>query len=130
MNAIHNPKSISAPLGRYSHGVKVPKNAEWLYIAGQLGVKPDGTTAAGIAAQCETAWQNVGAILADAGMGFEDLVKVNIYLTNPEHTGASREARDKALAGVKNPPAATLVIITQLVKPEYLVEIEACAAKA
>lgn len=130
MNAMHNPKSIAAPLGRYSHGVRVPANAEWLYIAGQLGIAPDGTLAKGIQAQCEMAWRNVAAILADAGMGLEHLVKVNVYLTNPGDTGTSREVRDKVLAGVKNPPAATLVVITQLAKPEFLVEIEACAAKA
>lgn len=130
MNSVHNPKGISAPLSHYSHALKVPRNAEWLYIAGQVGIGPDGKLAEGFEAQCDVVWNNIKAILSDAGMGFEDLIKINIYLTDPQYTGASRTQRDKYLGKLERPPAATLAIISQLANPKFLVEIEAVAAKA
>lgn len=130
MSTVHNPATIAAPLSHYSHAIKVPAGAEWLYIAGQVGVGADGKLADGFEAQCDIAWNNIKAILADAGMGWENLVKVNIYLTNPADTGASRTLRDKYLGDLAKPPAATLAIISQLANPDFVVEIEGVAAKA
>lgn len=130
MNSRHNPKSIPAPLSHYSHGIKVPTNAEWLYIAGQVGVGADGQIPDGFEAQADIVWTNIGAILKDAGMGYQDLVKINVYIVNKEHTALSRTTRDKYLGKLERPPAATLAIITQLANPKFLVEIEAVAAKA
>ena len=130
MSTVHNPNSIAPPLSHYSHGIKVPANAEWLYIAGQVGIGSDGNLAQGFEAQCDIVWNNIKAILEDAGMGWENLVKVNIYLTNPADTGASRTLRDKYLGDLEKPPAATLAIISQLASPDFVVEIEGVAAKA
>ncbi len=130
MSTVHNPATIAAPLSHYSHGIKVPPNAEWLYIAGQVGIAADGKLAEGFEAQCDIVWNNIKAILEDAGMGCEDLVKVNIYLTNPADTAASRTLRDKYLGDLEKPPAATLAIISQLANPDFAVEIEGVAAKA
>ena len=130
MSTVHNPATIAAPLSHYSHGIKVPPDAEWLYIAGQVGIGSDGKLAEGFDAQCDIAWNNIKAILEDAGMGFENLVKVNIYLTNTADTAASRTLRDKYLGDLEMPPAATLAIISQLASPDFVVEIEGVAAKA
>jgi 2-iminobutanoate/2-iminopropanoate deaminase len=130
MSTVHNPASIAAPLSHYSHGVKVQPNAEWLYIAGQVGIGPDGKLAEGFEAQSDIAWTNIGAILEDAGMSWGNLVKINIYLTNPADAGASRTLRDKYLGDLAKPPAATLAIISQLANPDFVVEIEGVAAKA
>ena len=125
----YNPKTVAPPFGKYSHGIKVPANAEWLYIAGQPGVMQDGKMAEGIEAQCQWAWKNVIAILADAGMGLNDLVKITVFLTNGDDVGAYRKARD-SIIGDARPPAATLAVIPRLASPDWLVEIEAVAAKA
>lgn len=130
MSTVHNPVAIAAPLSHYSHGIKVPPNAEWLYIAGQVGIGADGKLAEGFEAQSDIVWNNIKAVLEDAGMGFEDLVKINIYLTNPADTAASRTLRDKYLGHLEKPPAATLAIISQLANPDFAVEIEGVAAKA
>ena len=128
MNRIHNPKTIAAPGGRYSHGVEVPPNARWLYVSGQVGVAPNGEVPAAIGPQVENCWRNILAILADAGMGLGDVVKVTVLLIRDSDISAYREARDRVIGDAR--PASTLMVISRLASPDYLVEIEAVAAKA
>jgi enamine deaminase RidA (YjgF/YER057c/UK114 family) len=90
-------------------------------------MRPDGTTPEGIEAQAEQAWRNIEAALASAGMEITDLVRVNYYLTDAANIGPARAVRERFL---KQPvPAATLLIVKSLAGPEWLVEIEATAAK-
>ncbi len=127
-NRILNPQGVHAPIGSYSHAIEVPPNARWLYISGQVGIGPDGRVGQGIQQQAEFAWRNLLTILKSAGMGVEDLVKVTTYLTRAQDIQDSRNARVKVMGQVK--PASTLVVISALAAPEYLIEIEAHAAKA
>ncbi len=122
----HNPGAIAAAFSRYSLGVEAPTTARWLYVSGQVGVAPDGAVADGPEAQMEAAWRNVLTILDAAGMGPGDLVKVTVFLTRAEDVGLYREVRDRMLAGAE--PASTLIVITALAHPDWLVEIEAVAA--
>ncbi len=124
----HNPGAIAAAFSSYSLAVEAPAQARWLYVSGQVGVAPDGGFANGPEAQMEAAWRNVLAILDSAGMGPGDLVKVNAYLTRAEDTGLYREVRNRMLAGAE--PASTLIVITALAHPDWLVEIEAVAASS
>lgn len=128
MLKILNPAAIAKPQGKYQHAIEVPAGARMLFVSGQLGLLPDGTLAKGIEAQADAVWANIKAILAEAGMGFADLVKVNILLVDPVHIVPSRGARDRALGDIR-PPASTLAVIKALAAPEYLIEIEAIAAK-
>lgn len=125
---IHNPPTIADPIGTYSHGVEAPPNARWLYIAGQVGIRKDGSVPPTVEAQTEVAWQNIVAILAAAGMKVTDLVKIAQFLVNLEDFPKYAATRAKFLAGPR--PASTGLVIRSLVKPEYLVEVEAVAAKA
>jgi enamine deaminase RidA (YjgF/YER057c/UK114 family) len=125
---IHNPPAIADPIGTYSHGIEVPPNARWLYVAGQIGIRKDGSVPATIEGQTEVAWQNVVAILDAAGMKVTDLVKITQFLVNLEDFPKYAATRAKFLAGHR--PASTGLVIRSLVKPEYLVEVEAVAAKA
>ena len=59
-------------------------------------------------------------------MGIENLVKVTVYLTGPEHIDGWRAAQKDAFGDVV--PASTLLIISALARPEFLVEVEAIAA--
>jgi enamine deaminase RidA (YjgF/YER057c/UK114 family) len=122
----HNPGAIAPAFSRYSLGVEAPAAARWLYVSGQVGVAPDGAFANGPEAQMEAAWRNVLAILDAAGMGPGDLVKVTVFLTRAEDVGLYREVRDRMLAGAE--PASTLIVISALAHPDWLVEIEAVAA--
>ena len=124
----YNPATIHTP-GAYSHGRELPANARILYVAGQLGLAPDGKLAGGdFRAQAERAWQNLFAVLADAGMEVGDLVKVNAYLTRRGDIETYREIRARVMGPHR--PAATLLVIDALAHEGALIEIEAVAAKA
>ncbi len=122
-----NPAALAPPFSPYSHTVEAPAGARWLHISGQVGVRPDGALAEGGAGQMEQTWKNVLAALADGGMGPHDLVKVTGYLTRPDEVPLYREVRDSLLGGAQ--PASTLVLVAGLAHPDWLVEIEAIAAK-
>ena len=89
---------------------------------------PDGTYPHGVTAQAEQAWKNVLAILAEAGMGVNDLVKVTHYLVHEKDIKDYVVVRARYLGEAR--PASMLLVVPGLVKPEILVEIEAVAAKA
>ncbi len=127
MNIFHTPDTIAAPFGPYSHAVEVPEGSRLLYVSGEVGVLPDGTVPAGIASQADAVWQNIIAILNDANMDIKDLVKITTYLTRSEDVPAAGAARAKYF-GDARPGSATL-IVNALVMPEWLIEIEAVAAK-
>lgn len=124
----YSPDEIAKPFASYSQAVEIAPNARWLFVAGQVGVNPDGTVAGDSKAQVERAWQNVLVVLAAANMGAEDLVRVNVYITNPEDVQLNRDAwRHIGKAGG---PAITMVTVKRLSHPDWTVEIEAVAAKA
>ncbi len=128
MAKAHNPSTIAAPAAVYSHGMEVNAGSRLLYISGQVGVTPDGSMANGARAQMEQAFGNLVAILESAGMGIDDVIKMNAYLTSADDIGLFREVREPFLGDP--PPASTAVVVRALFNPEWLVEIEAVAAKA
>ncbi|MBN8477464.1 MAG: RidA family protein [Burkholderiales bacterium] len=127
MNAV-NPSSICAPAGAYSHGIVAPAAGRWLHVSGQIGMLPDGTMAEGFEAQARVAWRNLVAVLAEAGMGVEHLVKINSYLVEPSHLPLLGKVR--AEFQPPTPPASTLVFVKALVRAEWLYEVDAVAFRA
>jgi enamine deaminase RidA (YjgF/YER057c/UK114 family) len=119
---------VAKRIGAYSDAIVVPPNARWLYSAGTPGMAPDGTVPEGIAAQSEQAWKNVFAMLEQAGMTVRDLVKVTHTLVREEDIKPYVAVRAKYLGDAR--PASMLLIVPALVRPEFLVEIEICAAQA
>ena len=128
MHKTYNPDSIAAPLSAYSHAVEVPAGVRTLHISGQIGMNPDGSVPDTMAGQADRAWQNLVAILADAGMGVEDLVRTTTFVTRADEVQVTREVRAKYLGDHK--PASTLLVVAALAQPAYLFELEAVAAKA
>ena len=88
----------------------------------------DGTVPETIEMQAEACWQNIIAILADAGMGVEDLVKITTYLVRSEDVVAAGSARAKHFGDAR--PGSATIIVKALVNPAWLIEIEAVAAGA
>ena len=129
MLKMRNPGTIAPPVGAYSHGIEVPANARWLSVAGQAGIRPDGTLAEGFEAQHEQIWLNTLAILADAGMGPEDIVHINVYSTDPDGIKWLGVHRKKYLHP-GHTPSSTYVLISGLARPDWVVEMECMAAKA
>ncbi len=123
-----NPSTIAPPQARYSHSVEVPAGARWLYISGQVGTDKDGIIPTGVTEQSENCWKNVIAILEDAGMTPDDLVRVNSYITDSRYVEGWRNGRDKVLV-TDHLPASTLSVVVGLASPNIFVEVEAVAAK-
>ncbi len=91
----YNPASITSSRSNYSHAVEVPPNARTLYISGQVPVAADGSTPEAIEEQVVLAFDNVQTVLAEAGMSLDDVVRVNVYLTDKNYFPAFRTHRNK-----------------------------------
>jgi len=122
------PDTIARPGSRYSHGIEVPPNARWVHVSGQVGWSPEGVIEQGIEAQTRRAFQNVLAVLAEAGMNAGDIVRLNSYLTDAADVPLFRLGRDAVMGEAM--PASTLVVVHALIHPDLKVEVEAVAAKA
>ena len=128
MNIKHTPDSVAPPFGPYSHAIEVAPGSRMLYLSGEVGAKPDGIVPEGIEEQAEWVWQNIIAILKSADMGVADLVKITTYLVGEEYLAAAGAARAKYFGDAR--PASATLVIPALVKPGWLIEIEAVAAKS
>jgi enamine deaminase RidA (YjgF/YER057c/UK114 family) len=123
-----NPPSISKPPG-YSHVVEATGPGRIIYLAGQLGVDVGGKVVGqpgDFRAQAVQTFENLKAALAEVGATFNDVVKINNYLTDLSHLPIFREVRDIYL-DMKRPPASTTIQITALARPGALLETEAVA---
>ena len=118
---------VASQIGKYSDAIAVPANARWLYTSGTPGLALDGNLPDDLAGQAEIAWTHIVAMLQKADMGMNDLVKVTHYLLHAEDIPAYVQVRAKFLGDAR--PASMLLIVPALVKPNFLLEIEAIAAK-
>jgi enamine deaminase RidA (YjgF/YER057c/UK114 family) len=126
------PKAFGAPLGMYSHGMIAP-GGQIVVVAGQVGMGQEGQVAGGdVVAQTKQALDNVRAVVEAAGCAMRDVVRLQTFLTHAGDIDGFLKARAEVFPryfpdGVY--PPNTLLIVSRLVKPELLVEIEAMAVK-
>ena len=112
-----------AAIGPYSQGICA---GEWVFTSGQIPVDPaDGSIPEGITAQAEQACKNVGAVLAAAGVSFENVVKTTCFLANMEDFSQFNSVYEKYFI---SKPARSCVAAKALPKG-VLCEIEAIAEK-
>jgi 2-iminobutanoate/2-iminopropanoate deaminase len=126
MKEHRNPDTVHAPLGAYSHQVEVTGERRLLAIAGQVGIRPDGSLPGSPAEQLEVALANIEANLTAAGMNSGDLIKLTLFLTDEIAADERRSIVGRALGDVV--PAMTLVYVARLAAPALKVEVEALAA--
>jgi enamine deaminase RidA (YjgF/YER057c/UK114 family) len=122
-----NPSDAPAPASKYSQGVVVPAGGRRLVISGQIGMTKDGKVLEGMEAQLRQSWQNILAVLRAGGMAVTDLVKITIFVLDPQAVGLSRQIRDEVMQG--HQPASTFLVVAGLAMPSLLCEIEAEAVK-
>jgi enamine deaminase RidA (YjgF/YER057c/UK114 family) len=126
------PKGFGAPLGLYSHGMVSPPG-EIVVVAGQVGMGPAGQVAAGdVVTQTKQALENVRAVVEAAGCAMRDVVRLQTFLTRAEDIPGFMKARGEVFPGYFPDavyPPNTLLVVTRLVRPELLVEIEAMAVR-
>jgi enamine deaminase RidA (YjgF/YER057c/UK114 family) len=123
-----SPSTMPATRG-YTHVVETRGPSRTIYLAGQLGMTPEGKFAGGpgdFHAQATQAFENLKLGLAAAGASFEHVVKVTAYFTDMTHLQTYFEVRDRYV-NTKAPPASTAVQISRLARESALFEIEAIA---
>lgn len=120
------PETIKPPFARYSHGVEVPAGQRLVLCSGQLGIAADDTVPEDVGAQAERCFANIAAILAEAGLGLGNIVRINAYVTDRAYMRGYMDVRDRLFAHPA--PASTLMIVSGFTRPEFKVEIEVTAA--
>ncbi len=128
---ISNPPTIHKPVG-YSHVAEVTKG-KLIYIAGQVAMDVAGNLVGkdDFAAQVRQVFTNLAAALQSAGATFQNVVKLNLYCADTVdlsvHLPTVRSVRD-TFVNTAAPPTSTFVVVRRLVRPEWLIEVEAVAA--
>lgn len=115
---------VAAPAGAYSHAVRA---GNLLFLAGQVARDKEGRTVGlgDAAAQADQVMKNIGALLEAAGATFDNIVKLNVFLTDMRYSPAVGQVRRRYM---REPfPASTSVQVVALADPELLLEIEAIA---
>ena len=124
-----NPAGIAAPAANYAHARYVAGGpaTQWLYTSGVVPIAPDGAVPGDLVAQAEVIWSNIAAMLAEANMVASNVVSVTTYVTPGHDLGPVMAVRDEALNN--HHAASTLVVVPELARPEWLMEIAIVAAR-
>ena len=127
-----SPKTLIPPGGAgYSHIAKVNKGTT-VYLSGQVPCDATGKLIGegDFEAQVEQVFHNLKLAVEAAGGTMADIVKLNYYVVaelDPATVPKLRPIRDRYI-NVENPPASTFLVVTRLMRPGWLIEIEAVAA--
>ena len=126
---LFNPEGLPTPRG-YSQVAEI-SGGKLVQIAGQVSLDPSGALVGegDFPAQVERTFQNLDVAVKAAGGTFADVVKLNYYCVasmKGDPLPVVREIRDR-FVNVERPPASTFVFVSRLVRPEWLIEIEATA---
>jgi 2-iminobutanoate/2-iminopropanoate deaminase len=127
MKQSRNPESVHQPVGRYVHTIEASAENRMLFVSGQVGMDRDGNVPADAAAQFEIALRNVLLNAEAAGFTASDVVKLVTYVVGELDPAKRREALDRAFG--EHMTTSTLLYISKLAAPQYLVEIDAWAVR-
>ncbi len=124
-------KALGPTLGMYSHGMVAP-GGEIVVVAGQVGMDRAGRLVGpgDVAAQTKQAFENVRAVLEAAGSAMNRIVRFQTFLTYAADIDGFMRARREVFPGYFPDavyPPNTILVVSRLVQPELLVEIEAMA---
>ena len=130
---IFNPDSMAKPTAGYSQVAEVT-GGKIVYIAGQVALDKSGNLVGkdDLRAQVQQIFENLKAATEAAGGNFNTVVKLNYYCAesvDPSQLPVVREIRDKYV-NTANPPTSTFVFVKRLVRPDWLLEVEAVAVIA
>ncbi|MBI1396704.1 MAG: RidA family protein [Betaproteobacteria bacterium] len=127
-----NPPATPPAQGLYSHVGRVSPGS-LLFVAGQLSIDGSGAVVGrhDFAAQFRQVFDNLGAVLAGAGSGFDDVVRFTTYLVHAQDIEPFMTLRAELFPRIfRGPlyPPNTLLVVDRLVKEDFLIEVEAIAA--
>ena len=111
----------------YSQGIKVTQAQTILCLSGQVAYMPDGTAAfrGDFKAQARGAYEAIKALVESQGGTMASIVKITTYVTDMRYRVDLAPIREEFFG--KKGPASTLVEISSLAHPDWLIEIEAIA---
>jgi 2-iminobutanoate/2-iminopropanoate deaminase len=118
---------IRKPSGVFSQATVIEAQGRLVFISGMTSRRPDGSIAGigDITAQTKQVCENVKAAVEAAGGTLDDVCRVDVYVRNMEHFDKIHEVRRQYF---KPPlPASTMVEVSKMTSPEYLIEISAIA---
>lgn len=126
---LFNPEGLSKPTG-YTHVGEV-RGGRIVYISGQIALDASGNLVGkdDLGAQAQQVFENLKTALAAAGATFNDVIKLNYYCADSvDSAGIAvvREIRSRYL-NAEHLPVSTFVVVRRLVRPEWLIEVEAVA---
>lgn len=103
------------------------RSGDRIYVSGQVAFDRDGKLVGegDMTAQTRQVFANIAAVLAEAGAGLDDVVKITAFITDMDQYRDYAAARAEAFPNVL--PASATVTTPALVLPELLVEVEAIA---
>jgi 2-iminobutanoate/2-iminopropanoate deaminase len=96
-HAVHkslSPASIYPPFAPYSHGIEVAAGSRLVFCSGQLGIAADSAVPPDCAGQARLCFESIRAILAEAGMDFSHVIKINAFVTGREHLKPYMDVRN------------------------------------
>ena len=131
---IYNPDTLGAPLGMYSHVARVKSASETVYLAGMLSADKHGNIVGknDFDAQAIQVFDNLLTALESAEMGWANVVQFTTYLVDSRDIAKFMRYREvhfpKMFPDCRYPPN-TLLILDRLVHEEFLMEVQAIAAK-
>jgi enamine deaminase RidA (YjgF/YER057c/UK114 family) len=130
--SVVNTDKAPQPIGAYSQAIRI-RGGELMFVAGQVAVDINGNLvgAGDMAAQTRQVFENLQNILAGVGASFSNVLEFTTYVVGRENVQPYIQARSDVYPGLfpnGDYPANTLLVISGLVKDEYLLEIKAVAA--
>ena len=131
MLTFDNPPGVAPPQARYSQVAVIDLGpARMIVPAGQTSTGLDGEIVGrgNFTVQAHQAFENVVGILAAHGAGLADLVKTTYYITDMAHRADLAAVRDEVLGD--HMPASTLMEVSGLASPEFMIEIDVVAVCA
>ncbi len=120
-------RGLAPPAANYAHARLTTDDSRWLHTSGIVPIAPDGSVPESVGAQAEVVWANISVLLEEAEMRPRDIISVTTYVTPGQDLASVMAARDRVLAG--HLAASTLVVVPELARPEWLMEIAVIAAR-
>jgi reactive intermediate/imine deaminase len=120
-------QNLRTPMGHFSQATMIEAEGRLVFISGMTARRPDGTIAGvgNITEQTKQVCENIKNAVETAGGTLDDVCRVDVYVRNIEHFDEIHAVRREYF---KPPlPASTMVEVTKMVSPDYLIEINAIA---
>jgi 2-iminobutanoate/2-iminopropanoate deaminase len=118
---------LRAPAGHFSPAIAIEAKGKLVFISGMTARRADGSIAGigDVEAQTRQVCENIKSAIEAAGGTMDDICRVDVYVRNIEHFEKIHRVRREYF---KSPaPASTMVEVTKMVSPDYLIEISAIA---